>query len=170
MVESLRSERLTLRALAVADAVHFARLLGDDSASVQMMAQMPDPCTEAAARQWIQMRAGEQIFAIVRADDGEFLGAIGFGGPLEMLGLGYWIGRQYWGRGYATEAVRTVAELARSLGGIKMEAETFPHNSASARVLEKAGFKQVGKAVKDYPARGGRREVSQHVLDLKRES
>ena len=134
-----------------------------------MMAQMPDPCTEQAAREWIVMRTrGEgRIFAITRSEDGEFLGAIGFGGPLAMLELGYWIGRPYWGQGYATEAAQAVIGLARSLGGIKMKAETFPHNPASARVLEKAGFRKVRKVIRDHPARGGLREVYEHVLDLR---
>src|SRR5438105_14494353 len=112
MAETLRSHRLVLRDLTIDDAAHFARLLGNDSESVQMMAQMPDPCTEEAACRWIEMRTGEHIYAIARSDDGEFLGAIGFGGPLAMLGLGYWIGRPYWGHGYATEAVLLVTELA----------------------------------------------------------
>jgi RimJ/RimL family protein N-acetyltransferase len=168
MTDTLRSERLTLRRLALEDAAHFARLLGGDTESLHMMSQMPDPCTEAAAREWIEMRTGSgRIFAILRSEDGEFLGAIGLGGSLEMLELGYWIGRPHWGQGYATEAVCAVVELARALGGIKMQAETFPHNPASARVLEKAGFKNIGKAVKDFPARGGLREVYQHVLDLR---
>src|SRR6185503_2433858 len=104
----------------IEDACHFARLLGSDSPSVQMMELMPDPCTEQAAREWIEMRTGPSghAFAIVRTEDQEFLGSIGFGGPPEMPSMGYWIGRPYQGQGYATEAIGLVAELARSLGAV----------------------------------------------------
>ena len=40
------------------DATHFERLLGGDSEALQQMAQMPDPCTEPAAREWIEARIG----------------------------------------------------------------------------------------------------------------
>ena len=168
MSDTLRSDRLILRRLTTNDATHLARLLGDDSDSVQMMARMPDPCTEEAARHWITMRTSgdAHAFAIIRAEHEEFIGSIGFGGPLEMLGLGYWIGRQYWGQGYATEAVRLIVDFARSLGGVKLQAETFPNNPASARVLDKAGFKKIGVTTKKFPARGGLREVYQHELAL----
>ncbi len=168
MPDDLCSERITLRRLALDDAVHFARLLGNDSASVQMMATMPDPCTEEAARGWIEMRTsgGSHLFAITRNSDGEFLGSIGFGGAPEPFVLGYWLGRPYWGCGYVTEAVQMMVGLARALGGVKMLADTYPNNPASARVLEKAGFRNIGKAVVDVPLRGGLREVYQYELDL----
>jgi RimJ/RimL family protein N-acetyltransferase len=168
MAEQLQSDRLRLRKLAPDDAVHFARLLEHDSESVQMMATMPDPCTAEAARGWIEQRlgAGARLFAILRAEDGEFLGAIGFGGPPEALELGYWIGRPHWGRGYVTEAVQTIIEFARACGVRKMLADTWPYNPASERVLEKTGFRKIGSAMVDTPLRGGLRRVNQFEIDL----
>lgn len=167
MADFLRSDRLTLRRLVPDDAVHFARLLGHDSESVQMMATMPDPCTEEAARGWIEMRTSSgHVFAITRTDDEEFLGCIGFGGQSDTFHLGYWIGRPYWGQGYVTEAVRAVIKFARSPGYTKMKAETLPNNPASARVLEKVGFRKVGNAMVDTPLRGGPCEVNQYELEL----
>ena len=56
--------------------------------------------------------------------------------------VGYWIGREYWGKGIATEALsqllRTVTE--RPLYGVVAK-----HNTASIRVLEKCGFAIVGE-------------------------
>jgi RimJ/RimL family protein N-acetyltransferase len=169
MTETLYAKRLILRTLLEDDAVHFARLLSGDSQSTRMMATLPDPCNEPSARLWIKRRlaAGGHPFAILRAADGLFLGVIGCAGPPDAMRIGYWIGRPYWGRGYATEALRRMIEFARALGARKLEAETFTNNAASARVLGKAGFENVGTAVINVPSRGGWRKIHQHVLLLK---
>ena len=55
--------------------------------------------------------------------------------------LGYYIGEPYWGRGYMTSAVRQVCRHVFQCSDIvRIFAEPFAHNTASCRVLEKAGF------------------------------
>src|ERR1700712_4348831 len=85
-LDPILTARLRLRMLTAADAIHFARLLGGDSEALQQMAQMPDPCTEQAAREWIEARIGPggHVFAIERQSDDEFLGIAGFGGHETM--------------------------------------------------------------------------------------
>ena len=58
---------------------------------------------------------GQYTFAITRADDGLLVGAIALR-PVasEHENVGYWIGREYWGRGYATAATRAMVALAFS--------------------------------------------------------
>ncbi len=168
--ETLRSDKLILRPLTVDDAVHYARLLGDDSASIQMTATIPDPCTEADAREWLTLRLGrgERMFAILKAADDEFVGTLGMiQQPGDTFVLGYWVGRVHAGQGYASEAVRLVAEYARRLGAAKLCAETFPENTASGRVLEKAGFVLTGTTQHDFPLRGGWRTNNEYELKLK---
>jgi RimJ/RimL family protein N-acetyltransferase len=68
--------------------------------------------------------------------------------------VGYFVGEQYWNKGYATEALRLVGNFANSRHGLKrLYATVFDFNLASMRVLEKAGFKKEGtmksSAVKD---------------------
>ena len=58
--------------------------------------------------------------------------------------LGYWIGRSFWGRGYATEACSALIDIARALGLPSLEGSHFIDNPASARVLDKLGFKSLG--------------------------
>lgn len=166
-IETLRSDKLLLRPLTVDDAVHYARLLGDDSASIQMTATLPDPCTEAGARKWLTLRLGrgERMFAIEAS--GEVVGTIGM---IEQPGasyvLGYWVGRVHAGKGYASEAVRLVVEYARKLGAERLFAETFPENHASGRVLTKAGFVLTGTTQHDFPLRGGWRTNNEYELRL----
>ena len=55
--------------------------------------------------------------------------------------LGYWLGEPFWGRGFATEAARVVADYAFAAFDVaRLEAGVFEWNPASGRVLEKAGF------------------------------
>ncbi len=164
----LTSPHLLLRPLSADDAAHFATLLGDDPAALQQMAQMPDPCTEAAARAWIVSRLGPgaHVFAILRRQDEAFVGVVGFGGNPAMPEMGYWIGKPYRANGFATEAIGCVVDYARDLGVPRIHADTFPDNPASARVLAKAGFVTLGMVERIFPARGGRRELFRHVREL----
>jgi RimJ/RimL family protein N-acetyltransferase len=85
----------------------------------------------------------ERNFAL--AVDGGLAGVIGFEPKEDVwrrsVELGYWLGREYWGRGIATEAVLAITEWAFNEWDInRVWAGVFAWNPASARVLEKAGF------------------------------
>jgi RimJ/RimL family protein N-acetyltransferase len=59
--------------------------------------------------------------------------------------IGFWIGKKYWGRGLATEAVQLVLRLGfNNLGLGKIEAWTFEKNVGSIKVMEKCDFKLDG--------------------------
>ncbi len=69
--------------------------------------------------------------------------------------LGYYMGRPYWGRGYATEAVRAmVAYGFQECRLEKITADHFAGNAASGRVLEKAGFSREGLRQRHYKKDG----------------
>ena len=53
---------------------------------------------------------------------------------------GYVLARDAWGRGYATEALQAMVDLARALGVRRLHAVVHPDHGRSARVLEKCGF------------------------------
>jgi RimJ/RimL family protein N-acetyltransferase len=60
--------------------------------------------------------------------------------------IGYWIGEEYWGMGFGTEAVCIVLSYAFSVIGLKkISAFVYPDNKGSIRVLEKNGFKIAGQ-------------------------
>ena len=68
--------------------------------------------------------------------------------------IGYWLGEPYWGRGICTEALRAVTRFAIAEHGLtRVFAVPFAHNTASCRVLAKAGFRVEGhlrrSAIKD---------------------
>lgn len=95
------------------------------------------------------MKAGS--YAIVLKETNEVIGAVAiFAGSKEERGLGedpyqaeigYWIGKPYWGRGYAGEAVKPLVEFGFSeLELNKIWIAFYDGNEASKRVAEKLGF------------------------------
>jgi ribosomal-protein-alanine N-acetyltransferase len=81
----------------------------------------------------------------VIAEQEQFVGMIGYqrAGDIRRLSadLGYWLGRRVWGRGYATAAATAlVRHLFDTTDLVRLQAYVFDWNTASARVLEKAGF------------------------------
>ena len=68
-------------------------------------------------------------------------------GAFQNAYLGYGIGEEWNGRGYATEAVREATRIAfAELGLHRVQAAVIPRNQGSIRVLEKAGFRREGLA------------------------
>jgi len=67
--------------------------------------------------------------------------------------IGYWIGKEFWGRGIASAAV---AELLKLVNIRPLYAEVANHNIASKRVLEKNGFKllEEGRGISMYKLSG----------------
>ena len=60
--------------------------------------------------------------------------------------IAYWLAKPYWGQGLMTKAVTRYAEYAvTELDVVRLTAEVFAWNEASARVLQKAGFTQEGR-------------------------
>jgi ribosomal-protein-alanine N-acetyltransferase len=158
---TLETARLLLRPLALADAHHFTALFDGDWDAVKQTGRMPYPPTEAAIRRWLAGHIGARnhAFLLIRKEDRAVLGSGGFGGTRRVAELGYGLGRAYWGRGYATEAVGAMLDHATTLGLRRLDAYSFVDNPASARVLEKVNFADLGVVTRDYPARGGRRQV-----------
>ena len=99
-----------------------------------------------------EMEAGNAWPFFVFADRSrELLGAITLSnvrrGVAETATLGYWIGQRHAGQGFGTAAVRAALDYAfDELRLHRVEAACVPHNQASRRALEKAGFALEGRA------------------------
>jgi [ribosomal protein S5]-alanine N-acetyltransferase len=151
MRDTIETNRLTLRPFTASDAVQVATLAGDWDVA-RMCARLPHPYGEADAHAWLatipEARAagtGFQ-FAITTAHDG-VIGAIGIERRREgePPTLGYWLGKPFWGRGYATEAGAAVlAHATEDLGATQFRSEHFEENTPSGAVLQKLGFAYTG--------------------------
>jgi 8-oxo-dGTP diphosphatase len=70
--------------------------------------------------------------------------------------VGYWLGKPYWGQGFASEALAVGLDYAFATFDIDWaRASVVPENHASIRVLEKGGFRYDGIGLEPAPARGG---------------
>jgi RimJ/RimL family protein N-acetyltransferase len=96
-----------------------------------------------------EVERGEALqWAIERKADGRVLGSITLmleqGQP--RAEIGYILGREYWGQGYAGEAQRRAIDYAfDDLGLHRLEADTHPDNAGSTRSLERLGFRPEGR-------------------------
>lgn len=91
-------------------------------------------------------------FGIFEIHTNKLIGMIGLYkfGAAEKCILGYSLDKEHYGKGYATEAVRLILDMAfKELGFHRVEAGVMPRNIGSARVLEKVGFVLEGLA-RDY--------------------
>ena len=79
--------------------------------------------------------------------------------------VGYFIGEQYWNKGYATEALKMLPTIARlNFGFIRLYATVFDFNQPSMRVLEKAGFTKEG-ILKSSAIKNGK-VIDEHLYAL----
>jgi RimJ/RimL family protein N-acetyltransferase len=141
----------TIREWRAGDAEALARLADDRDIWLGLRDLFPHPYTLDDAHRFIALATGmtPPTFFAVEAD-GALAGGIGFTlrTDVERIGaeVGYWIGRAFWGRGIATAALRLLTAHAFSARPElrRLFAVPFAANAASARVLEKAGYRREG--------------------------
>ena len=144
----LETKRLILRPWRLEDAEDMYELARDPEigAGGGWNAHKSVEESRGIARMFMSSRA---TFAVVPKDRGRIIGVAGLKlGDECTLGLsedegdiGYWIGKPFWGNGYATEAVLALLRLAvEDLRLERVWAGYFDGNERSKRVLEKCGF------------------------------
>jgi RimJ/RimL family protein N-acetyltransferase len=99
---------------------------------------------EAFDARWRRFRDSDDITARVIEVDGEVVGSIGSWNNDGEREVTYWIGRNHWGKGIAT---RALAEFLTEIETTRpIHAATAYDNVGSQRVLEKCGFRLVGRS------------------------
>lgn len=149
---TLETERLRLRPFRLSDAAEVQQLAGDREVAKTTL-NIPHPYEDGMAEDWIQRHAGwfvagtQVVFAIVLKESDALVGAIGLGVKAEhkRAEMGYWIGRSFWNKGYATEAGRALLAFGfEALGLHRIFAGHYHINPASGRVMAKMGMKKEG--------------------------
>ena len=108
------------------------------------------------AAEWLASAVeGEEGVVFMIERDDTLIGCTGYRAfDLDHAELGYWIGKPYWGHGYATEAVRALIAHAFDTDGFAyLRAGHFADNPASRSILRKVGFVADGQETRDCAAR-----------------
>lgn len=150
MLPELHTKRLLLRAFEEHDVELAAKLCGDFEIAATTLL-IPHPYSKEHAIGWLRMHHRATIegrgptYAITC--NGELVGAIGLmvDRTHQRAELGYWIGKAYWNRGYASEAARAVVDHGFEV--LKLERVCAGHyaaNPASGVVLRRVGMSHEG--------------------------
>lgn len=157
--------RLILRRISSSDAA-LIQPLADNWEIAKQTANLPFPFGVAEAHSFVElaMRAAdagkEHVIAIIRRRDEILVGLIGLVADVAPMEVGYWLGQDYWGHGYASEALQAIIDYSReTLCSRWLDAVVFEENIESIRVLTKCGFHLQEHMQEDFPERGGLRTV-----------
>ena len=156
----LETRRLLLRPPDARDVSVITALIGEWDI-VKNLSRAPYPYREEHAREFLarletgRAQGTDFAFALTRKSDAAFMGMCGIHLRESGFELGYWLGKPYWGQGFATEAAgRATAFAFDELKADRVWAGWFHDNPASGHVLEKLGFKADGADQRDCLARG----------------
>jgi ribosomal-protein-alanine N-acetyltransferase len=145
--ERFETSRLVLRKPTLADAeAVFIRYASDPEVTRYLGWPRHQSVDDTKAFQgfsdaeWSRWPAGPYL---IESHSGhKLLGSTGlaFEAPSRAV-TGYVLARDAWGNGYATEALTAIVDIAEKLGVFRLYALCHPDHPASARVLEKCGFR-----------------------------
>jgi len=148
----LDTARLTLRKFRVSDAPVVEELAGAVEVA-EMTLNIPHPYEVGLAEEWFQTHQSDYelgegvVFAMVNKETLDLIGAIGLiiTPRYSRAELGYWIGKPFWGKGFATEAAHELLRFGfQELKLNRIYATHMTQNPASGRVMEKLGMTREG--------------------------
>lgn len=149
-----KTPRLSVRSFAASE---WQRLqdIGGQAKVARMMASLKSPWPKADVQAWMRRRQyqGKLGFgAGIHLGDDPMIGFVGIGG--DPANCAFAIDPDYWGKGYATEALRGLLTYCfNHLGLQTVEADHFTDNPRSCYVLRNMGFVETGKATANSAAR-----------------
>ncbi len=143
---------IKIREWKIEDKTELAEVLNNRKILNNLRDGVPYPYTENDAADFIGAMLSadkDKTFAFAITLDDRVIGSIGIFRQENIhcrtAELGYYIGEQYWGNGYMTEAVKQACSYVfENTDIIRIFAEPFAYNTGSCRVLEKAGFAYEG--------------------------
>jgi [ribosomal protein S5]-alanine N-acetyltransferase len=150
----IQLQNCIVRSYLLSDAESLAKYADNKKIWLNLRDGFPNPYSTDDAQKFIQrvIRAKpETNFAICASQ--EAVGGIGFTlhSDVERISaeIGYWLGEPFWGRGIVTAALKAMTEYAINNYGLKrVYAVPYESNTASFRVLEKAGYALEGRMKK----------------------
>ncbi|SMX24283.1 GNAT family N-acetyltransferase [Boseongicola aestuarii] len=157
----LRTPRLTLRPLEMTDADALVQGVGNYDVS-RWLSVVPYPYTQEDALWFLEKTIDDNALVWGICDDGGFRGVIGIDD-----GLGYWLARPAWRKGYGFEAAFAVVEhWFEDEGRSSLASTYFEGNDRSGAVLDALGFQPIGHTMRN--ARSLNQDVGATEMELTR--
>lgn len=156
----LKTRRMLLRPPFLEDAAQIAARVGLKEVAWNL-GRVPHPYDVSDAEDWLQHvptkweEDTSYVLAMTLPDDG-VIGCISLRlVPMDVWEIGYWLGKPWWGRGYASEAAAALMTWAEGeLALSRFASGHFADNPASGRILTKLGFVPAGETELFGRARG----------------
>ena len=167
----IETDRLVLTPVSSGYADRAIPLINDFGIA-RMTSRIPHPYGEAEADAFRQSLGQKDVargnLLQIETRDGELIGAVGASlddGPFPEIG--YWIARDHWGQGYATEAAAAVRDWARRAFSCRaLVAGHFADNEASGRVLMKCDFLYTGEVQQRFSIARGEEAATRMMIWL----
>lgn len=129
------TDNIQLRNVTETDLLTFFEQQNDRDAA--KMAAFPSRSRDGFMSHWMKIMADDSIQIKTILFNGEIAGNIVCFDQLGEREVGYWLGKEFWGKGIATYALK---EFLKQIKTRPLFAHVAKHNIASRRVLEKCGF------------------------------
>ena len=141
----IKTARLLLKHLQPADKNRLVELIGVPEVA-ENLSRVPYPYTLSDAEDWLAVVAENPFNLSIFLND-KLIGGVSLSDRQDnSYELGYWVGADYWGQGFATEAARGLLHLAHSqIHSLVVVANVYKENVVSAQVLRKLGFTATGE-------------------------
>jgi RimJ/RimL family protein N-acetyltransferase len=158
MIQTLTTNRLTLRPFRGDDAPDLVRLLNNYNVS-QWLTRVRCPYSVIEAHWYIGALRNPWRFAITSRETGAFMGCVEVGTE-----FGYWLGQPFWRQGYMSEAANAVVNHWMGQYGDTLVSSYFLGNTGSQTILTALGFEPCEITYKFSKARD--KEVKTRILTL----
>ena len=145
LMKEIRTERLLIKTPEIDDKFELTQLINDKDV-IKWLSEIPFPYTLSHAEEFIE-RSRERVlkqesYNFMIFQDKKMIGGIGLSEfNNKSCQVGYWLGKKYWGNGFATEALKSILDFGfDQLNLEKIYAAYKIGNEGSIRVLAKCGF------------------------------
>jgi RimJ/RimL family protein N-acetyltransferase len=162
----LETERLMLRRPTLADVKAIAHL-ANDRRIAENTRRLPHPYSHDHAVEFVRAMADDQRSpAFLIEHHHTPVGVVGIDWrEADAPELGFWLGVEYWGRGFATEAARAVIDFTFEEFEVeRLTAGARVSNPSSRNILEKCGFQWSGVELHRFEALGSSTPVDRFRL------
>lgn len=151
-IPTIETARLILRPLSISDGDRI-RKLASNNLIYKTTLNVPKKYNKGMAEKWIATHLTQYlneegvVFGIVHKKENVLIGVIGLGitKAHSRAEIGYWIGVNYWGQKFCTEAAKEIVKYGfEELKLHKITGNHFETNPASGKVMQNIGMKKVG--------------------------